>query len=79
MVHDAPLRPRAIAPQIAPVLEQLLAIALAKSPAARFQSGRELAAAFATATTFGELPAELARRAEGLVRLHPWKEPARVP
>jgi serine/threonine-protein kinase len=78
VVHDAPLRPRAIS-KVSPALEQLLALALAKSPDARFQSARELVAAFVTATTFGELPAELARRADQLVLRQPWREPPRVP
>jgi serine/threonine-protein kinase len=78
VVHEMPLRPRSIA-QVTPALEQFLALALAKSPEARFQSARELAAAFVTATTFGELPGELGRRADQLVRIQPWREPARVP
>jgi serine/threonine-protein kinase len=77
VVHDMPLRPSAIA-QVSPALEQLLAISLAKSPDARFQSARELAAAFVTATTFGELPAELGRRAGEVVQRMPWREPPRV-
>ena len=77
VVHDMPLRPTAVA-KLSPALEQLLALALAKSPDARFQSARELSAAFVTATTFGELPAELARRAKELVRAQPWSEPPRV-
>jgi len=77
VVHDMPLRPSTLA-QISPALEQLLALALAKSPDLRFQSSRELSAAFVTATTFGELPAELARRAGEVTARQPWREPPRV-
>ena len=66
-----------VAPHLAGA-RALLAIALAKSPEMRFQSARELAAAFVTATTFNELPGELGRRADQLVRLQPWREPPRV-
>ncbi len=71
VVHDMPLRPSAIA-QVSPELEQVLAIALAKSPAERFQTASELVAAFAAASA-SSLPADLARRARAL---RPWKEQA---
>jgi len=68
VVHETPRRPA-----VAPALEQVLAIGLAKSPDARFQSARELAAAVAAALA-GELPAELATRARELLGAKPWHE-----
>jgi serine/threonine-protein kinase len=69
--HDMPLRPSALGP-VAPALEQFLALALAKSRDARFQSARELVTAFQAARS-GALPDELARRAASLPA---WREPA---
>jgi serine/threonine-protein kinase len=68
--HEMPLRPGAIA-QVSPALEQFLALALAKSPDARFQTAPELVAAF-TAARAGALPGELLRR---VAALPPWREP----
>jgi eukaryotic-like serine/threonine-protein kinase len=73
VTHDAPLRPSALVP-VPPALEQLLALALAKSVDARFQTAGELLAAFHAARS-GRLPADLARRAAAL---HAWREPEPV-
>ena len=58
--HEMPLRPSALGP-ISPAVEQFLALALAKSRDARFQTATELVAAFQAARA-GSLPEELARR-----------------
>jgi eukaryotic-like serine/threonine-protein kinase len=71
--HEMPLRPSAIAP-VPPALEQVLLIAMAKEPVARFPSALELAAAFRAARA-GTLPDELARHA---MTLRPWREPTPV-
>ncbi len=62
--HEMPIRPSALA-TVPPAIEQFLAIALAKSRDARFQSARELVSAFQAAKA-GALPDELARRALSL-------------
>ena len=72
-----PLRPSAIAP-VAPALDDVLLLALAKSRDARFASAGELVAAFRDAAA-GGLPGELVRRARQLARLHPWAEPEPAP
>ena len=69
--HEMPLRPSALGP-VPPALEQLLALALAKSREARLQSARALVAAFHAARA-GALPEDLARRAAALPA---WREPA---
>jgi eukaryotic-like serine/threonine-protein kinase len=73
VVHIMPLRPSAIAP-VSPHVEALLHIALAKARDARFESGAELARAFAAAER-GELPEPLLRRARKLAQQLPWTEP----
>jgi serine/threonine-protein kinase len=69
VTHEEPLRPSALAPVHAAV-EDVLALALAKAPEARFQTASELARAFQMAHR-GDLPDELVRRAEALP---PWRE-----
>ena len=73
VVHMMPQRPSAIAP-VSPHVEAFLAIALAKSRDERFQTGAELAAAFADAQR-NQLPPSLIGRANNLVRRHAWTEP----
>jgi serine/threonine-protein kinase len=73
VVHIMPLRPSAFGP-LSPDLEAFLQIALAKARDARFESGAELAAAFAAAEQ-GALPDVLARRARKLAHHLPWTEP----
>jgi serine/threonine-protein kinase len=70
VVHTMPVRPSAYA-AISPAVEAFLQIALAKAPDARFDSGAELAAAFAVAER-GTLAEPLIRRARKLTR---WSEP----
>jgi serine/threonine-protein kinase len=69
--HEMPLRPSALG-VVPPAVEQFLALALAKSADARFQTASELVAAFHAARA-GALPDELARRAADLPA---WREQA---
>jgi serine/threonine protein kinase len=73
VVHIMPVRPSAFGP-ISPQVEAFLQIALAKSREARFESGAELAMAFAAAEQ-GTLPDLLVRRARKLAQQLPWTEP----
>jgi serine/threonine protein kinase len=73
VVHIMPLRPSAFGP-ISPQLEAFLQIALAKARDARFESGAELATAFAAAEQ-RSLPDPLVRRARRLEHALPWTEP----
>jgi serine/threonine-protein kinase len=73
VVHVMPRRPSACAP-VPPQVEAFLQIALAKSRDARFESGAELALAFAAAVA-GTLPDLLVRRARKLAHHLPWSEP----
>ena len=73
VVHIMPLRPSAFGP-VAPQVEAFLQIALAKSREARFESGAELAMAFAAAEQ-GTLPDLLVRRAKKLAQQLAWTEP----
>ena len=77
VVHQMPVRPGALA-AVSPQVEAVLAIGLAKSREARFQTAAELATAFEQAEA-GELPDSLRHRARSLVRQHPWEEPAPEP
>ena len=72
MVQYMPLRPSGLA-QVSDDVERFLAIGLAKSPAARFQTGVELASALAAAFE-GELPSALRDKAHALLRELPWRE-----
>jgi serine/threonine-protein kinase len=74
VVHQMPQRPGAIA-VVAPQVEAMLAIGLAKSANARFQTAAELAVAFEDADR-GELSEPLRSRARALLRQHPWAEPS---
>ena len=73
VVHIMPLRPSAFGP-VPPHLEAFLQIALAKAPDARFESGAELARAFAAAEQRA-LPDVLLRRARKLGHHLRWTEP----
>jgi tRNA A-37 threonylcarbamoyl transferase component Bud32 len=73
VVHAMPLRPSALA-AVSPQIEALLQIALAKPRDARFDSGAELAMAYAAAEQ-GTLPDLLLRRARKLGQQLPWTEP----
>jgi eukaryotic-like serine/threonine-protein kinase len=69
VTHEEPLRPSVLAP-VHPALEDVLALALAKAPEARFQTAAELARAFQAAQR-GDLSDDLVRRAAAL---RPWRE-----
>jgi serine/threonine-protein kinase len=73
VVHIMPLRPSAFGP-VSPQLEAFLQIALAKARDARFESGAELAMAFAAAEQ-RTLPDLLLRRARKLAHQLAWTEP----
>jgi serine/threonine protein kinase len=73
VVHVMPLRPSAFGP-VTPQVEAFLAIALAKSREARFQTAAELAQSYAEADD-NALPRELLERARMLARRYPWTEP----
>ncbi|HSD89407.1 MAG TPA: hypothetical protein VLB44_17880, partial [Kofleriaceae bacterium] len=74
VVHQMPVRPSLLAPAT-PQIEAVLAIGLAKSREARFQTATELATAYEQADR-GELPVPLRQRALSLLHQHPWAEPA---
>jgi serine/threonine-protein kinase len=73
VVHIMPLRPSAFG-LISPALEAFLQIALAKPREARFETGAELATAFAAAV-HDALPEGMVRRARRLGHQLPWTEP----
>jgi len=72
MVHEAPIRPGALA-TVARDVERMLAVALAKRRADRFQTALELAAALPAALA-NRLSPELRHRADTLIRAQPWRE-----
>jgi serine/threonine-protein kinase len=67
-----PPRPSAVA-RLHPAFDAVLAVALAKDPDARFDSGHEMADALEAASR-GECAPALRRRAEALVAAWPWSE-----
>jgi len=71
VVHRMPARPGELADELSRDVDRWFAIALAKSPEDRFQSGAELAEALHRALSSG-LPAALTRRADALLRRWPW-------
>jgi len=73
VVHIMPVRPSAFG-RTSQHIEAFLQVALAKPRDARFESGAELAMAFAAAEQRA-LPDLLLRRARKLVQQHPWTEP----
>ena len=70
VVHKVPTQPSLLA-ELDPDLDRVLAIGLAKDPAARFQRADELSAAMAAAAR-GALPEALRRRADALIEAYPW-------
>jgi hypothetical protein len=70
-VHRSPPRPGDLA-ELPADIDRFFALALAKSPDDRFATGSELVAALAAAYA-GELDAKLRKRADSLVRKHPWE------
>jgi serine/threonine protein kinase len=71
VVHKMPSRPSELAELPAVDLDRWFAVALAKDPDARFPTGAALAAALHAALTTGFDPA-LRKRADALIRKHPW-------
>jgi serine/threonine-protein kinase len=76
VTHSMPPRPSAIA-NLSPEVDVVLALALAKDPADRFDSARELHDALAAAAR-GEAPPELRARARKVLAACPWDDTARV-
>ena len=78
MLHDVchrmPLAPSAVA-ELAPAVDDVLMVALAKEPEARFASVGELADAL-TAAAAGRAPVEVQLRAAALARTWRWARPA---
>ena len=72
-VHVMPLRPSALG-DVSPDVEAFLAIALAKSRDARYQTAAELAEMYGLADR-GLFPGKLLLRAQSLLREVPWTEP----
>jgi serine/threonine-protein kinase len=71
VVHDMPARPSELV-RVPEEVDLVMAIALAKDPERRFDSGAELARAFEHAAR-GEIDAELRTRAEELLHGLPWR------
>ncbi|MBL0215030.1 MAG: serine/threonine protein kinase [Myxococcales bacterium] len=76
VVHVMPLRPSAFGP-VTPQVEAFLALALAKSRDARFQTADDLVRHYAEADD-NALPPELLERARMLARRYPWTEPEKL-
>jgi serine/threonine-protein kinase len=74
MVHDAPLRPSAIAP-VGKDVDRFLAVALAKRRGDRFATATELATALRAAFA-GGLATRVRAAGDALIKSQPWKEPA---
>ncbi len=70
--HAMPPRPGAFR-DLRPEVDLVVAVALAKAPADRFDSGGELARALEAASV-GEISAELRERATGVLARFPWGE-----
>ncbi|HSD89622.1 MAG TPA: hypothetical protein VLB44_18955, partial [Kofleriaceae bacterium] len=71
VVHRTPPRPGELADLPADV-DRWFAIALAKHPDERFATGADAVAALVTAFE-GNLDGKLRKRADGLLRKHPWE------
>jgi serine/threonine-protein kinase len=71
VVHKMPARPSSVADVDADI-DRWCAIALAKAADDRFASGKELSDALSAALD-GELDGKLRKRADALVRKHPWE------
>ena len=72
VVHRMPARPGELA-ELPRDLDRWCAIGLAKAPDARFATGDALATALAAALA-GTLDARVGKRADALIRKHPWEE-----
>jgi eukaryotic-like serine/threonine-protein kinase len=71
VVHDMPPMPSAQVPALPAEIDAVLALAMAKDPADRFEGAEELAAALAEAAE-GRIVPELAERAARVSEKHPW-------
>jgi serine/threonine-protein kinase len=71
VVYKVPRQPTSVVSGIPSDLDHVMAIGMAKSPEQRFQSARELAAAFSSATRRALSP-ELRARGQALARQAPW-------
>jgi eukaryotic-like serine/threonine-protein kinase len=74
VVENMPQRPSDVASRLHEDVDLVLAIALAKAPHSRFDSGEELASALEKALR-GNLPEKLRLKARLLIKQHPWAEP----
>jgi tRNA A-37 threonylcarbamoyl transferase component Bud32 len=72
IAHGMPLRPSSVTGG-PPEVDLVLAVALAKDPADRFESGDELADALEAAAK-GEIAPAVKVRAEAILMKHPWRE-----
>src|SRR5262249_45252808 len=77
IVHRMPIRPSALA-SLPRDVDRWFALALAKSPDARFASGAALVSALEAALR-GELDGKLRGRADIAIRAHPWEAAGRSP
>ena len=78
VVHSMPPRPGEVAVDLPPAVDAVLAIALAKRPAERFESAAALADAVEAALR-GDVPPELAARAAVILARTPWGDRADEP
>jgi serine/threonine-protein kinase len=72
VVYETPPRPSEIAP-VPQALDNVLAIAMAKRAADRFENADQLVTAFAVAAA-GKHDSAVHERAEAILRVHPWGE-----
>jgi serine/threonine-protein kinase len=78
VVHAMPPRPGEVAADLPPAVDAVLAIALAKRPAERFESAAALADAVEAALR-GEVAPPLAARAQTILARTPWGDRAEEP
>jgi serine/threonine-protein kinase len=78
IVYKMPKRPSTIAKNVPADVDLVMAIALAKDPAERFQSAQEFAAAFVQATR-RKLSSALRERGEAMTRAYAWDKTLVVP
>ena len=74
VVEHMPERPSSIATRVHPDVDLVLAIALAKAPHNRFDSGAELSDALEKALN-GNLSVRLREKGRRLLAQNPWSEP----
>ena len=71
VVHKMPTRPRELSEDLPEDIDRWFALALAKAPEDRFQTGDALFESLHAALT-GGLDLKLRKRADALIRKHPW-------